>query len=160
VPTPAQTYYAACVGHWRAPIHLTITDPAALARSGMGWLDRVGLRLLARWPAWLGRVHLDTQVVVVSDDVVHHHTVIRWLGLPLRRSLEVYTLHPDGHGLTITGDMAGDGTVDATATRARYTLRWLGVTVRQHTVRDGDRVTVVQEGPGFGGTQVLVRQSP
>lgn len=159
MPTPAQTYYDACRGRWRAPIALTISDPAALARSGMGWLDRVSLHLLSRWPAWFGRVHLDTVVEVVADDVVHHHTVIRWLGIPLRRSLEVYALHVDGQTLTMSGDMTGSGEVDPSATRARYTLRWLGVTVRQHTVREVDRVTVVQEGPGFGGTQVLVRQA-
>jgi hypothetical protein len=54
--------------------------------------------------------------------------------------------------------MTGSGAVDATGTRAEYTLRMLGVEIRQKTLREADRVTVDQEGPGFRAHHELLRQ--
>lgn len=156
--SPSRAYYEACRGRWRAPVAIEITDPQALATSGMSWLDRASLRLLAVWPRWLGRVFLDTAVEVGGDEVTHT-TIVRWLGLPLKRSVEFYALDPDGHRLTVRGGMTGAGSVDPTATHAEYLLTWLGVEIRQQTTRDGDRVTVDQQGPGFRGTQDLRRRA-
>lgn len=153
---PSLAYYTACVGQWRTPVAITITDATALATSGASWLDRVSLHVLARWPTWLGRVQMDTKVTVAGE-VVTHSTDIRWLGVKLKRSVEHYALAPDGRRLTISGGMTGDGEIDETATRASYRLRWLGLDVVQDTVRDGDTVTVDQRGPGFRGVQVLRR---
>lgn len=158
-PAPARDYYEACRGRWRAPVAITVTDAAALATSGMSWADRLSVRLLSRWPSWLGRVWLDTSVAVDGDEVVHT-TTVRWLGLPLQRSVETFTLDPDGQRFTVRGGMTGEGAIDATGTRGEYTLRWLGVEIRQRTVRDADRVTVHQEGPGFHGVQELAREAP
>lgn len=155
---PARTYYEACRGRWRAPIALTVTDLGALQASGMSRLDQLSVRLLSSWPSWLGGVYLDT-TVTVSDEVVHT-TVIRWLGLPVQKSVETFTLDPDGRRFLVRGGMTGSGAIDATATRGEYTLSWLGVEIRQRTVRDGDRVTVHQEGPGFRGVQELFRYAP
>jgi hypothetical protein len=83
---------------------------------------------------------------------------LRWLGLPLQKSVEIFTLDPDGRRFTVRGSMTGAGSVDPTATRADYTLTWLGVQIRQRTAREDDRVTVHQEGPGFRGRQELLRQ--
>ncbi len=155
---PARRYYEACVGAWRAPMQLDVHDPAALRASGMGALDRLSVRLLALWPRWLGRVFLDTTVSFDPDGRVVHTTDVRWLGVPMKRSVERYRILADGRRLEVSGDMTGSGEVDATATGATYTLRWLGVTIAQHTEREPDRVTVHQEGPGFRGVQVLVRR--
>ena len=83
--SPALTYYRACVGRWRSTMAITITDAAALKGSGMSWLDRVSVRLLAWWPGWLGPVYLDTTVAFEGDEVVHI-TVVRWLSIPMRTS--------------------------------------------------------------------------
>lgn len=157
-PSPALAYYQACVGRWRAEVDFTLTDTATLRRSGMSPWDRLNLRLLAIWPRALGSVHLDTVVEVRSPQEVVHTTLVRWLGLTLRRSVETYALDPDGRRLVVGGDMTGSGSVDDTATHATYTFRWLGVEIHQQTTREGDRVTVDQRGPGFKGRQVLVRQ--
>jgi hypothetical protein len=154
---PARTYYEACVGQWRSPVAITITDSAALATSGASWLDRQSLRLLARWPAWLGRVFLDTEVAFRAADEVVHTTIVRWMGVPLQRSVEVYKLDADGARLSITGGMTGSGSINAAATQAVYQLAWLGMQIQQSTARDGDTVKVDQRGPGFHGVQMLVR---
>lgn len=159
-PGPAHTYYEACTGRWRAPIAFTLTDTRALGRSGMSLVDRLSIRLLAVWPAWLGRVHLDTTVAFRGPGEVVHTTVVRWLRVPLQKSVETFSLDPDGRRFTVRGSMTGSGVVDPTATRAEYTLFWLGVELRQRTVREGDRVTVEQEGPGFRAHQELQRQAP
>jgi hypothetical protein len=151
-------YYEACRGRWRSPISLTLTDAGALQRSGMSLLNRVGVRLLAIWPRWLGRIQLDTTVAPHEGREVVHTTVLRWLGLPLQKSVEIFTLDPDGCRFTVRGSMTGGGSVDPTATSADYTLTWLGVQIRQRTAREDDRVTVHQEGPGFRGHQELLRQ--
>ena len=154
---PAHAYYTACVGRWRSPVAITVTDPAALDASGASWLDRQSLRLLARWPAWLGRVFLDTEVAFRAADEVVHTTIVRWMGLPLQRSVEVYKLDADGARLSITGGMTGSGSINAAATQAVYQLAWLGMQIQQSTARDGDTVKVDQRGPGFHGVQMLVR---
>ena len=156
--SPARTYYEACVGRWRSTFELTVSDPGALSRSGMSLVDRLSLRVLSAWPRWLGRVYLDTTVACGDGDEVVHTTAVRWLGLTLRRSTEIFRLEPDGRSLTVRGGMSGAGTVDASSTRAEYDLCWLGVAIRQRTVREPDLVTVSQEGPGFHGAQTLVRQ--
>ena len=45
--SPARAYFEACRGRWRTPVAITVTDVAALQRSGMSWLDRLQVR-------WLG----------------------------------------------------------------------------------------------------------
>lgn len=157
-PRPAHAYYRACEGAWRGPIEVTLTDPRALASSGMGFADRVTLRMLSRWPRWLGRVVLDTSVAYDPSGRVLHTTVVRWLGLPLRRSVETITIDADGRAFRVSGGMDGTGRIDETGSRAEYELTWLGVTIHQRTVREPDVVTVVQEGPGFRSVQRLARQ--
>jgi len=155
---PAHTYYRGCHGRWRATPRIVVTDPGELRRSGMSWLDRASLRLLARWPRWLAQVHMDTSVDYREDGEVVHTTVVRWLGLPFLRSTEILSIAPDGTHLSVRGGMSGSGVVDDTGTRVDYALTWLGVGIRQHTRRETDRVTVYQEGPGFHGAQELVRR--
>lgn len=167
---PSHTYYRACVGSWRAPISLQVRDLAALGTSGMSWMDRWSVRLMAVWPSWLGAVTMATTVAYDPAGVVAHTTDAVWLGLPLMHSVETITLAADGRTFTMTGSqrvglavwaarpLSGHGTVDADARTAVYELQWLGVNLRQSTVRDRDVVTVSQEGPGFTGVQRLVRQ--
>ena len=157
---PSETYYRACCGTWRSPISIEIDDPLALARSGMSWGDRWSLRLLAAWPALFGRLYLDTSVAFRAAHEVVHTTTVRWLGLPLQHSEEVFTLSPDGTTLTVRGGMTGEGRIDADAVHGTYHLRWLGAEIQQRTTREVDRVTVEQRGPGFRGVQVLQRTSP
>lgn len=146
------------MGRWRAPVQITITDPGALRSSGMSFADRLSLRMLSAWPRWLGAVYLDTTVACGDGGEVVHTTVVRWLGIPLQRSTETFLLDPAGRSFTVRGGMSGSGKVDESSTHAEYELRWLGVSIRQHTVREPDLVTVHQEGPGFRGVQELVRQ--
>ncbi|MEZ4339645.1 MAG: hypothetical protein R3B82_23725 [Sandaracinaceae bacterium] len=155
---PSHVYYRACVGSWRATMQLTLTDAARLAGSGMSLLDRLSVRLMSAWPSWLRRPILETTVAFDGPDEVRHTTVVRWLGLPFQKSVELFSLAADGRRFTVRGGMTGDGSIDATATRGEYHLRWLGVEILQRTERDADRVTVRQEGPGFRGHQTLIRQ--
>jgi hypothetical protein len=124
----------------------------------MSFADRLSLRVLSAWPRWLGGVYLDTTVSWGDGAEVVHTTVVRWLGIPLQRSTEMFLLDPEGRSFTVQGGISGAGSVDESSTRAEYELRWLGVAIRQHTVREPDLVTVHQEGPGFRGVQELVRQ--
>lgn len=155
---PAHVYYDACEGRWRSPVEMTVHDPGALAASGMGLFDRLSVRLLAAWPRWLGRVLMHTTVAKDGDEVVHT-TTFRWLGLPIRKTVEVFTLAADGRSFTVTGALEGEGHVEHDTAHAVYSFRWLGVQLSQRTERDGDRVTVHQEGPGFRGVQRLQRIS-
>lgn len=123
----------------------------------MGWLDRMSVRLLASWPAWLGRVRLDTTVRFGAASDVVHTTVIRWLGLPLRKSTEVFTIDADGRHFIVHGDMTGAGCVDSAGVCAEYTLRWFGVELGQRTRREANRVIVDQAGPGFRAHHELIR---
>ena len=124
----------------------------------MSFADRLSLRVLSAWPRWLGAIYLDTTVACRDGAEVVHTTVVRWLGIPLQRSIETFLLDPEGRSFTVRGGMSGSGSVDESSTRAQYELRWLGVSIRQHTVREQDVVTVHQQGPGFRGVQALVRQ--
>lgn len=153
----AHAYYAACEGRWVARLSLSLTDPAALASSGLSWLDRLSLRALAGWPRWLPAPRMHTTVVPRGEEVVHT-TTIRWLGLPVQRSVEVFRLDPDGTSLTVSGDLRGTGAVDPSAAGASYAFTWRGAAVRQRTTLAGDTVTVEQVGPGFRGVQVLRRR--
>lgn len=155
---PNHRYYRECAGVWRSVVSMTITDAAALSTSGMRLADRASLRLMSMWPAFLGRFHLHTTVTYDAGGEVLHTTVVRWLGIPLQRSVETIVLDPDGRRFTVRGGMIGTGTMDETGTRASYELRWLGVTLTQTTMREPDVVTVTQRGPGFGGVQKLLRQ--
>lgn len=154
----SRAYYRACVGAWRAPVEMTVTDPVALRGSGLSHFDRLSVRIMSAWPSWLRRPVLETTVSFDGPDEVRHTTVVRWLGLPLQRSVEIFALDPDGRRFAVRGGMTGHGEIDATATKGEYHLRWRGAELLQRTEREGDRVTVRQEGPGFHGLQALVRQ--
>lgn len=155
---PAWVYYGACVGRWRAPLQLRVTDGAELRRSGLGLVDRLSLRLLAAWPRWLATVWMETSIAIEASGVVVHTTMVRWLGLPLQQSIEQFKIEPDGASITISGGMQGNGRVREDGASAEYELRWLGASIRQTTQRTADHVTVHVEGPGFRGVQELDRQ--
>lgn len=164
---PNHAYYRACHGAWRSPMNLEITDATALRESGVGWADRTSLRLMAVWPAWLGRFYLDTTVSYRGHAQVLHTTVVRWLGLPLLSSTETIELAPDGRAFEMRGDqrvfptlwrrrsIEGTGSVDETGMHATYHLHWLGAALRQTTKRHELGADIVQEGPGFRGVQHL-----
>ena len=76
---------------------------------------------------------------------------------PLRRTVETFVIQDDGRRFTVHGALEGEGHVEDDALRASYSVRWSGVRLTQHTERDGDRVTVHQQGPGFRGMQRLER---
>lgn len=161
---PAQRYYRSCTGRWRGAVRVTVTDPHALRTGGMGWLDRLGLRLLARWPSWLGPVEMHTTVTAGPDREILHTTTFRWRGVPLERSREVFRIAQDGRTLQVTGDVQGSGRVADCGLRARYRLRWWGVEVEQSTELDASEgtdaasVRITQTGPGFQSAQRLIRQ--
>lgn len=154
--SPARLYYTGCQGRWRAPVDVRVTDPAALRASGMAWLTRVRLRLLAAWPPALGRLMLHTTVALDGEDVVHT-TAIRWLGVPLAATVERFRIDPDGRRLRATGGAVGEGEVDATGTRATYALTWFDTPLRMTTRRHPDAVEIDQEGAGWRGRHVLAR---
>ncbi len=118
------------------------------------------MRVMAAWPRWLGTFSLDTTVTYDTSGRVLHTTVVRWLGIPMQRSVETILLDDDGRRFTMSGGMTGTGTIDETGTRAEYDLAWLGVEMHQSTVRTDDVVTVTQIGPGFEGVQKLMRHPP
>jgi hypothetical protein len=155
---PNHRYYAGCEGVWRASVSLRISDPARLARSGMRSADRLSVRVMAAWPRWLGAIVLDTTVAYDASGRVLHTTVVRWLGIPIQRSVETIQLDDDGRRFTVSGGMTGAGTIDETGTRAEYDLAWLGAQIHQSTTRSADLVTVTQIGSGFEAVQRLVRQ--
>jgi hypothetical protein len=168
---PNHAYYRACHGRWRCPLQMRITDAAALRGSGMSWSVRVGLRMMAAWPRWLGRFFFETSVRYDEDDAVTHTTVVRWLGLPLLWGTERIALDPDGRAFTIEGEhrlltqpwrrlaARGAGTIGASADHAEYTLDWLGAPMTQTTTREHDRVTVTQQGRGWSAVQALDRHA-
>ncbi len=155
---PSVAYYRACVGSWRCAVDITVTDARVLAASGMSFFDRLSVRAMGAWPRWLARPVLSTSVRFDAPLVVVHTTTVRWLGIPLQHSVETFTLDPSGRSFEVSGGITGRGSIDETGTRGHYELRWLGVDLVQRTVREGDSVTVRQEGPGFVGLQALARQ--
>lgn len=165
--SPARAYFAACAGRWRAPLDLRVHDVVALRASGMGLLDRWGLRALGAWVHWVGGVTLDTSVAVRAPDTIVHTTVVRWGPVVAMRSEEVLRLHADGRRFTLDGTqrvvgvgvrvVQGDGQVDNDARAAHYALTWFGAPLRQDTRLDGDTVTLTQAGPGWRGVQRLRR---
>ena len=160
-------YYQACHGRWRCPLEIRITDSAALSASGMGWIDRMNLRMIASWPSWLGRFWLETTVAYDGSPSVVHTTQVRWLGVPMMKSIETIRLSDDGRTFTMEGEQRVlpawwslrtlSGTGHVVSDRASYAFDWLGVRLEQTTVREDDRVTVTQRGPGFEGVQRLKR---
>ncbi len=166
---PNHTYYQACHGSWRARVFLRICDGKAL-RSALGWMDAWSVYMMAYWPGWLGRFYLHTTVAYDPAGTVLHTTTIRWLGIPLLRSVETLCLHDDGTAFDLQGmskstfapwrrlAMTGTGHVDPTATQATYQCTWLGTTLHQTTHRAGDVVTLQQKAPGLEAVQTLHRQ--
>jgi hypothetical protein len=78
-------------------------------------------------------------------------------------------LHENGVDFSLSGEgrslmtpwhrdvIEGQGSMDPTATKGSYTVNWMGSPLAQSTVRDGDQVTLTQEGAGFRGVQRLQR---
>ncbi|NVB40635.1 hypothetical protein G6O69_22545 [Pseudenhygromyxa sp. WMMC2535] len=167
---PNLAYYLACRGRWRCALDMQVRDRARLRDSEMSVFDRATLRLVSAWPAWLGRLRLDTSVHF-EGPVVVHATRVRWLGIPMMLSVERIELGDDGHSFTLAGEqrvaplwwrarsVSGAGEVDEDSAHARYSLTWLGAPLHQSTVREGDRLALRQRGPGFEGTQHLRRFS-
>lgn len=165
-------YYTACIGHWSAPFAMRITDVAALRRSGPGLLDRIGLRLLGAWPAWLGTLRMVTSVAVhPSGQEVRHTTAVHWGPLVLFSSVETIHLQPDGHSFTLEGRQGpgplgwpsvrihGDGEVEADAAHARYRLAWMGTTLVQTTTMRPGEVDLTQTSPWSYGEVALRRRA-
>lgn len=155
---PHRTYFRACVGSWRGAFELEVTDEAALRDAPLSLADRLRLAMLRLSARVAGPARFETTVRMQSHDVVVHTTRVRALGMPGFLSREVLTLEPDGHRVSLTltqrvfplfwpAQTLGPlpATVDATATRAEYELRFLGCALRQRTERDGDLVVLSQE---------------
>lgn len=150
---PSLRYYRACVGSWGATIAVTAAAGATPSAP-----VRVALRLLQALSARVGPPRMRTTVRFIGDLEVEHTTEVRWLGLRLQRSVEIFTLRPDGRSVTVRGEMTGHATVDEAGEGADYVLRWRGTTVRQSTRRVGDTVEVRQLlGAGCVAVEVLVR---
>lgn len=162
------TYFQACIGRWRCPVDMQITDVSALRRA-MGLFNMLGLWLMSVWPPWLGRFYLETTVDMPHSAEVLHTTVVRWLGLPLLSTKERLVLHENGVNFSLSGEghslmapwyrdlMEGQGSIDPSATKGSYRLIWMGSPLIQSTVRDGDQVTLILEGAGFRSLQTLKR---
>lgn len=119
---------------------------------------RFALQLLQALSARVGPPRMSNTVRFTGDLEVEHTTEVRWLGLRLQRSVEIFTLRPDGRGVTVRGGMTGHATVDEAGEGADYVLRWRGATVRQSTRRAGDTVELRQQlGAGCVAVEVLVR---
>lgn len=167
---PAHTYFTACIGAWRAPLEVQITDRAAL-RAGLGWLDAVSLRALAAWPAWAGPLEVHTTVAEREAPGVFEHTTRFVTGrLELLRTREAIEIRADGASFELTGEarslgpagpraITGAGRVDPDTRHAHYELDWMGSPLTQHTARDGDTVTLRWRGAGYVGVQRLRRVS-
>ena len=156
---PNHRYYQGCSGAWRTVVSMSVVDGVALSRSGMGTFDRWSVRFVASWPRFLGAFWLETTVSYDGSDEVVHTTVVRWLGIPMQRSVETIVLDPDGRRFVVRGGMSGSGSIDESGTRATYQLTWLGVPLTQTTTREPDLVVVSQQGPGFTGVQRLERRA-
>lgn len=127
----------------------------------------MNLRMIAAWPSWLGRFSLETSVAYDGSPSVVHTTRVRWLGVPMMKSIETIRLAGDAETLTMEGEqrvfpawwslrpVTGTGHVESH--RASYSFEWLGVRLEQTTLREADRVTLTQRGPGFEGVQRLQR---
>jgi hypothetical protein len=155
---PAIAYYRACEGRWQAKLEIKIIDLPALQRSGMALHRRLQLRLLSAWSRRFGHLGMETSVAFDPNGEVVHTTLVRWLGLPVQRSVEFFTLATDGATIRIRGGMTGSARAREDGMSVDYELEWLGVAVRQRTLRSPDRVTVHMEGPGFSGVQELERR--
>ena len=167
---PNHTYYQACHGAWRGRVCLRICDGKTL-RSALGLIDVWSVYMIAYWPRWFGRFYLYTTVDYDPAGTVLHTTTIRWLGMPLLRSVETLTLDEDGKGFVLQGvskstfapwrrlAITGNGDVDSTSTQANYQCTWLGTTLHQATHRTADVVTLRQEAPGLKAIQTLHRQT-
>ena len=150
-------------------MQVSITDFGATRRA-MGLLNAMSLWCLSRWPRWLGGVWMETSVTEVDPRRFVHTTLVRALGVPMMRGVETLTLNPDGATFELSGrsrltlapwkkvSVSGPGRVDANTTDARYTLTWLGAPVPQTSTREGDHVTLRQQGEGFSSVQPLERQ--
>ena len=165
---PHDIYYRACVGYWRCPFSIEVTDREVLA-SSYGVLDRLSFWMLSIWPAWLGQVHLHTSVRYRSPDEVIHTTRLRWLFLTMMSSEELIVLK-EGGAFTLDGKarmatsfwktqrVFGQGEVASDTVHADYQMTWMGAPLRQRTAREEDRVTLTMEGQGFVARQPLARQ--
>ena len=169
--SPNHDYFRACEGSWACRFSVEVTDFTALRRA-VGLLNAGGLALLARWPGFLGTPRFRTSVAYDPSGQVVHTTRISWLGLPLARSREVLELDVDGRGVTFLGEfrflmapwrverVEAVGEVDETASRASYTIQFLGAEMAQSAERLADRVTLTQTLPGYRAVQRLERVTP
>jgi hypothetical protein len=156
---PSTRYYRACEGQWASAIRVTVSDGEALSRSSLSAVDRAAIRLAAAWPSWLGEPRMVTSVRFTEAGEVEHTTEVRWLGLTVNRSVEVFTLDPDGVRVSIRGGMSGTAVVSRGADSVEYTLQWRGREVRQTTHLEGDTVRVRQHGEGYHVDETLRRTS-
>ena len=156
----ALPYFQANEASWSGPFTLRLTDPAQL-RAERGLLDALSWRLLS----WLPCLRMDTSVTVRSPTEVHHTTRLRWGPLTLMAGeedlvLDGASLSMGGESRTILGQrdaLSATGTVDEASVCATYTLRWLGMDLRQTGERTLTGVTLRQWGPGFESEAVLIR---
>ncbi len=170
---PSLRYFRANEGRWRAPFVFTLTDASAFARSKLGWLDRLRLRLMAWVPRLVGAFRMETSVDAtscISDHAVVHTTRIAKWGLPLYESTEIFALQPNGTDMVISrrervwpspffSDESGKsrGEVESSGLRAHYRFPFFGVELRQTGTIEAAGVRIVQETDFSRVELVLVR---
>ena len=173
IDTPSATYYGAMHGAWQGEYSLMLTDAQAFRAAPLAWLDRMRVRSMVTMRGVLGALRMETIVDARSNsdrrEVLHTTRIAKW-GVTLFRSEEVLALGEDGRTAAFSGRYWMSPTpwraqpwdeasveVDQDAKGARYTLRWLGVPMRQETHVVPEGLRVVQE-TAWSRAEVLLRR--
>lgn len=167
---PAYRYYAALEGSYLGDLSFQVTNWPAFRASKLSLTASMRVRSMSLMPGQLKMATTLSCDKLASEGLALHTTYVSKWRTRVAGSRETIAVEPDGRSLRMTGTQAmwptlsrdepyeAVGEIDASATRARYEIPWLGITMVQRTeiVPGGLRLT--QETPWSRAEVVLLRR--
>lgn len=166
---PHVRYFLSVAGRWACPFDIHARPDAAPWTA----LDRFALRVIAGWPAWLGRLRFLTEVDPrrAPQGLVLHRVQLMWGPITFFQSEQRIRLGADGRSFEVDGTYAygsfrwarrrlsGAGEVDEAASFGTYRIPWMGTVLRQTSMHEPGAIVLTQETAWWWGVQRLARRS-
>jgi hypothetical protein len=172
---PAYRYYAALEGSYLGELSFRVTSWAELRKAKLSLLARMRVNAIAVMPRSLASQTMATTLafsgqLASKGQALHTTNVTKWRAT-VATTRETIFIEPDGRSLRMVGTQAmwptlgrnepyeAVGEIDATGTRASYSVPWLGTaTIDQRTQIVPGGLHLTQDTPWSHAEVVLLRR--